>query len=115
MKRNWIGRIACLGIFSAVLALLFQVSYSQIRNCKSADGSHPCTTNNNATFNDGANTGCKAAYTYISCDDVHKEAHLTCTNIGCRTTCHCDCSSDPAPGMMSSWVDECVDPASGEN
>ena len=112
MKPDWIIRIARLGIFSVVLVLLSHVSHSQIRNCKSPDGSQPCTTNNNAHFNNGANTGCTAAYTYISCDDVHKEAHLTCTNIGCRDTCSCTCSSAtaPFPGMASSWVDECADP-----
>ena len=110
MKRDWIVRIACLGTFSVVLVLLSQVSRSQIRNCKSPDGSQPCITNNNAHFNNGNNTGCTAAYTYINCDDVHKESHLTCTDIGCRDTCHCSCSTDPYPGMASSWVDECADP-----
>lgn len=110
MKPDWIVRIACLGIFSVVLVLLSQVSHSQIKNCKSSDGSQPCITNNNAHFNNGNNTGCTAAYTYISCDNVHKEAHLTCTDIGCRDTCHCSCSTDPFPGMASSWVDECADP-----
>ena len=110
MKRDWIVSIACLGIFSVVLVLLSQVSHSQIRNCKSPDGSQPCITNNNAHFNNGNNTGCTAAYKYINCDDVHKESHLTCTDIGCRDTCHCSCSTDPYPGMESSWVDECADP-----
>ena len=87
MKREWIFRIACLGIFGVLLVLLSQVSYSQIQNCKNPDGSQPCTTNNNATFNNGANTGCTAQYTYISCDNAHKAAHLTCTNINCRDTC----------------------------
>jgi len=64
MKREWIVGITCLGIFSVVLLLLTQVSDSQIRNCKSPDGSQPCSTNNNATFNNGNNTGCSAAYTY---------------------------------------------------
>ena len=108
MKREWI--VSIVAAFSVVLVLLFQVSYSQIRNCKSPDGSQPCTTNNNATFNNGNNTGCTAAYTYISCDNVHKEAHLTCTNIGCRDTCSCSCTTTPFPGMASSWVDECADP-----
>ena len=56
MKRDWIVSIACLGIFSVVLVLLSQVSHSQIRNCKSPDGSQPCITNNNAHFNNGNNT-----------------------------------------------------------
>ena len=117
MKREWIVSITGLGIFSVVLVLLSQVSYSQITNCKSSDGSQPCSTNNNATFNNGNNTGCTAAYRYITCDDVHHEAHLTCTNIGCRDTCSCSFTGDPnatdpnqKPGMQSSWVDECADP-----
>src|SRR5213080_4273631 len=109
MKREWIVSIASLGIFSVVLILLSQVSYSQIKNCKTPDGSQPCTSNNNATFNNGNNTGCKSSYAYISCDNAHKTSDLTCTNIGCRDTCHCTCTfpDDPHPAMASSWVDEC--------
>ena len=55
MKREWMS-IVCVGIFFVGLLLLFQVSYSQIRNCKQPDGSEPCSVNNNATFNNGANT-----------------------------------------------------------
>jgi len=61
MKREWIVSIVAVCALSVVLILLSQVSYSQIRNCKSPDGSQPCSTNNNATFNNGNNTGCKAA------------------------------------------------------
>lgn len=109
MKREWIVSIVCLGIFSIALALQLQVSHSQIKNCKEADGSTPCTANNNMTFNNGNNTGCKSSYKYISCDNAHKVSDLTCTNIGCRDTCHCTCTfpEDPHPAMASSWVDEC--------
>src|SRR5438105_7305831 len=107
MKREWIVSIVAVCTFSVVLVLLSEVSHSQIRNCKSPDGSEPCSTNNNATFNNGNNTGCTAEYRYISCDNYHKQAHLTCTNIGCRDTCHCDCTADPnatdpnqKPGMQ---------------
>ena len=108
MKRSWIISISILSISTlfAVVTLLSQVGYTQIRNCKSPDGSSPCNFNNNATFNNGQNTGCTASYKYIDCNDVHKEAHLTCTNIGCRETCSCSCSSNP-PGMASSWVNTC--------
>ena len=54
MKRKWITSVVAVCTLSVVLVLLSQVSFSQIRNCKSADGSQPCTTNNNATFNNGA-------------------------------------------------------------
>ena len=106
MKRDWIVSIASLGIFSVVLVLLSQLSYSQIRSCKSPDGSQPCAANNNATFNNGQNTGCTVYYRYINCSNIHKESHLTCTNIGCREDCSCSCQTSP-PGMASSWTNSC--------
>jgi len=110
MKRERIVSIAVLAILAVVLISLSQVSYSQIKNCRSGDGSQPCNVNNNATFNNGQNTGCTVGYKFITCDNFHKEPHLTCTNIGCRDTCSCSCTSTPFPGMATSWVDECEDP-----
>jgi hypothetical protein len=109
MKREWLVSIVAICALSVVLVLVSQVSYSQIKNCKSPSGSQPCTTNNNATFNDGQNTGCKAAFRYKQCNDVEKEAHLTCTNIGCKQDCSCSCSTNPM-GMASSWLNICEEP-----
>jgi hypothetical protein len=39
MKREWIIIIFAICTLSVVLVLLSQVSYSQIRNCKSPNGS----------------------------------------------------------------------------
>ena len=108
MKRECFINIVSICTLSVVLILLSQVSHSQIRNCKSPNGSQPCSVNINATFNDGQNTGCKAEYRYIDCSNNQKEAHLTCTNIGCKELCSCSCTSDP-PGMASSWVNTCGD------
>lgn len=109
MKREWIISIVSICTLSVVLVLLSQVSYSQIKNCKSPSGSVPCTVDSNATFNDGQNTGCKVEYRYIQCNDVQKEAHLTCTNVGCKEDCSCSCSTSP-PGMASSWLHTCTEP-----
>ena len=109
MKGEWLVSIVAICVLSVVVVLLSQVSYSQIKNCKSPSGSQPCTTNNNATFNDGQNTGCKAAFRYKQCNDVEKEAHLTCTNIGCKQDCSCSCSTNPM-GMASSWLNICEEP-----
>ena len=109
MKREWIISIVSICTLSVVLVLLSQVSYSQITSCKSPSGSNPCTANNNATFNDGQNTGCKVEYRYINCSDAQKEAHLTCTNIGCKQDCSCSCQVSP-PGMASSWLHTCTEP-----
>jgi hypothetical protein len=49
MKREWLVSIVAICALSVVLVLVSQVSYSQIKNCKSPSGSQPCTTNNNAT------------------------------------------------------------------
>ena len=73
MKREWIINIVCICTLSIVLISLSQVSYSQITSCKSPSGSSPCNANNNATFNNGANTGCKVEYRYINCSNILKE------------------------------------------
>jgi hypothetical protein len=50
MKRKWIIIILIICTSSVVLVLRSHSSYSQIRNCKSPDGSQPCSVNNNATL-----------------------------------------------------------------
>lgn len=70
----------------------------------------PCSANNNATFNDGQNTGCKVEFHWLKCDGTsHGVAYSSCTNIDCRQDCSCSCLSSPS-GYGSSWVNNCLEP-----
>lgn len=80
---------------------------SAISDCKQPFGNPPCNSNNNATFNNGQNTGCKVDFHWLRCDGIsHGSAYDSCTNIGCKINCSCSCQTN---GYGVSWYDDCTD------
>ena len=85
---------------------------SQISDCKEPFGNPPCKGNNNATFNDGKNTGCKVEFHWLRCDGIsHGSRFDSCTNINCKAVCSCSCVTN---GYALSWQDTCEDRVKSE-
>lgn len=90
-------------------------SFGGVQHCAFSDfklqnGNPPCSANNNATFNNGQNTGCKVEFHWLKCDGTsHGSAYSSCTNTGCRESCSCSCLTNPS-GYGTSWVNTCVEP-----
>jgi hypothetical protein len=94
---------ACLFIF--VLSIEIK-SQNAIVDCKSpyptAPNNTPCHTKN-ATFNRGANTGCKVDFHWLRCDGTsHRTAWDSCTNDSSHSDCSCSCFSN---GYGRSFLD----------
>lgn len=84
-----------------------------ITDCKQPFGDPPCKENNNATFNDGKNTGCKVEFHWLRCDGVsHGSRFDSCTNINCKAVCSCSCDTN---GYALSWQDTCEDRVKSES
>lgn len=109
MKRLVISSVVAVCVLSAVIILMSRSgsTQTQISDCKEPFGNPPCKTNNNATFNDGKNTGCKVEFHWLRCDGVsHGSVFDSCTNIGCKAVCSCSCATN---GYGVSWQDTCAD------
>ena len=87
MKREIISSVVAVSVLFAVIMLVSRSGSTQssISDCKQPFGNPPCIANNNATFNDGKNTGCKVEFHWLRCDGVsHGSVFDSCTNINCK-------------------------------
>jgi hypothetical protein len=115
MKRGVISSVvaACLLIVIIVLLSRPGSTQTQISDCKQPDGNPPCNANNNATFNDGKNTGCKVDFHWLRCDGIsHGSVFDSCVNSGCKAVCSCSCATN---GYGVSWQDTCNDIVKSES
>ena len=115
MKRLVISSVLGLSVLFVVIVTVSRSgsTQSQISDCKQPFGNPPCKTNNNATFNDGKNTGCKVEFHWLRCDGVsHGSVFDSCTNINCKAVCSCSCSTN---GYGVSWQDTCEDIVKSES
>jgi hypothetical protein len=115
MKCKVISSVVAVCVLLAVIMLVPRSgsTQSQIRDCKEPFGNPPCKANNNATFNDGKNTGCKVEFHWIRCDGVtHGSRFDSCTNINCKAVCSCSCATN---GYGVSWQDTCEDRVKSES
>lgn len=109
MKREAISSVVAGCALFVVIVMVSRSGSSQssISDCKEPFGNPPCTANNNATFNDGKNTGCKVEFHWLRCDGVsHGSVFDSCTNINCKGFCSCSCATN---GYGVSWQDTCTD------
>ena len=101
----------CVICAVAVVLLMLSTSgstQSAISDCKQPSGNPPCNVNNNATFNNGQNTGCKVDFHWLRCDGIsHGSAFDSCTNNSCKESCSCSCATN---GYGVSWVNNCTAP-----
>jgi len=107
MKREVISGVVAVSALFVVIVVISQSGFTQsaISDCKEPFGNPPCNVNNNATFNDGKNTGCKVDFHWLRCDGVsHGSVFDSCTNINCKEQCSCSCATN---GYGVSWVDAC--------
>lgn len=107
MKREFISGTVAVSALLVVIVVLSRSGFTQsaISDCKQPFGNPPCNSNNNATFNDGQNTGCKVDFHWLRCDGVsHGSVFDSCTNLGCKEQCSCSCATN---GYGVSWVDGC--------
>lgn len=107
MKREVISGVVAVSTLFVVIMILSQSGFTQsaISDCKQPFGNPPCNANNNATFNNGQNTGCKVDFHWLRCDGVsHGSVFDSCTNLGCKEQCSCSCATN---GYGVSWVDGC--------
>lgn len=105
--------VVCVLIVGILLVSRSGSTQFQISDCKEPDASQPCNTNNNATFNSGANTGCKVDFHWIRCDGVsHGSVFDSCVNSGCKAVCSCSCATN---GYGVSWQDTCNDIVKSES
>lgn len=114
MKYKVISSVIAVCVLLAVIMLVSRSgsTQSQISDCKEPFGNPPCKENNNATFNDGKNTGCKVEFHWIRCDGVtHGSRFDSCTNINCKGVCSCSCVTN---GYAVSWQDTCEDRVKSE-
>lgn len=65
MKRLVISSVVAVCVLLTVIILISRSgsTQSQISDCKEPFGNPSCKVNNNATFNDGKNTGCRLNFT----------------------------------------------------
>ena len=61
MKRSVISSVVAVCVLCVVIVMISRSASTQtaISDCKQPFGNPPCNVNNSATFNNGANTGCK--------------------------------------------------------
>jgi len=115
MKQQLVVGAVVICVLSVILVLSFSnagFTQTPISSCKNPDGSTPCSANNNATFNNGANTGCTVSYHWIRCDNTHGSVFDSCTNINCKGSCSCSCGTN---GYGLSWQDVCTDIVKSES
>lgn len=115
MKRLVISSVVAVCVLCAVNILISRSGSTQsaISDCKEPFGNPPCTANNNATFNDGRNTGCRVEFHWLRCDGVsHGSVFDSCTNINCKAVCSCSCLTN---GYGVSWQDTCTDIVKSES
>jgi len=115
MKREVMSSAVGVFVLIVVIVLLSRPgsTQTQISDCKQPDGNPPCNQNNNATFNDGKNTGCKVDFHWIRCDGIsHGSVFDSCVNSGCKAVCSCSCATN---GYGVSWQDTCNDIVKSES
>jgi hypothetical protein len=115
MKRLVISSVVAVCVLLTVIILISRSgsTQSQISDCKEPFGNPPCKADNNATFNDGKNTGCKVEFHWLRCDGVsHGSVFDSCTNINCKAVCSCSCATN---GYGVSWQDTCTDIVKSES
>jgi hypothetical protein len=115
MKREVISSVVAISVLFVVIVMVSRSGSTQssISDCKQPFGNPPCNANNNATFNDGKNTGCKVEFHWLRCDGVsHGSAFDSCTNINCKAVCSCSCMTN---GYGVSWQDTCADRMKSES
>ena len=115
MKREviWSVIAAVCMLFAGIMVTRSGSTQSQISDCKEPFGNPPCNVNNNATFNDEKNTGCKVDFHWLRCDGVtHGSVFDSCTNSGCKGSCSCSCATN---GYGVSWQDTCTDIVKSES
>jgi hypothetical protein len=93
----------CFAACLTVLVLSANVrAQSSISDCREPSGNPPCH-HKDATFNNGANTGCKVDFHWLRCDGTsHGSVWDSCTNRPGHDNCSCSCFSD---GYALSYVD----------
>src|ERR1700745_4035673 len=115
MKQQLVVGTVVICLLSVVILLSFSnAGFTQshsISSCKNPDGATPCSANNNATFNNGQNTGCTVNNHRIRCDNTHGSVFDSCTNTGCKGSCSCSCGTN---GYGLSWQDTCTDVVKSE-
>ena len=115
MKREVISSVVAVCVLFVTIVLVSRSAFTQfqISDCKQPDGNPPCNTNNNATFNDGKNTGCKVDFHWLHCDGIsHGSVFDSCVNSGCKAVCSCSCATN---GYGVSWQDTCNDIVKSES
>lgn len=115
MKLELILSVIVVCVLFVMLLMLSRSGSTQsgISNCKQPFGNPPCNSNNNATFNNGQNTGCTVDFHWLKCDGIsHGSAYDSCTNIGCKETCSCSCATN---GYGVSWYNNCTDSVKSES
>jgi hypothetical protein len=109
VKRQVISSVVDGCALFVVIAMMSRSGSTQsaISDCLEPFGNPPCNANNNATFNDGKNTGCKVEFHWLRCDGVsHGSVFDSCTNMNCKGSCSCSCATN---GYGVSWQDTCTD------
>jgi hypothetical protein len=115
MKPQVFSSVIAVSVLFVVILIVSRSASTQfqISDCKEPFGNPPCNTNNNATFNDGKNTGCTVDFHWLRCDGVsHGSVFDSCVNGGCKATCSCSCATN---GYGVSWHDTCNDIVKSES
>lgn len=114
MKREFIPSVLAICVLFVVILMVSRSGSTQITNCRQPDGNPPCHSNNNATFDNGTNTGCTVDFHWLVCRSsvIHAQVYDSCKNTGCKETCSCSCASN---GYGRSWFNNCTGAVQSES